>query len=462
MPIKTERDISPAHREILARSRSAGDAKNYDYAITLLIGVVKAEPAFLEGRQRLRSYEIAKFKAQSGLSRQTASMKASASGLKLGGAVKKNPTEALSLAEDILLMDPYNSASNNALADAAKALDLMPIAALAYETVVQGDPKNKDSLHKLANLYMSMGDPVKAEAVFTRIIEMDPRDGEALSGMKNASAANASRSGGWETARDYRDTLKNKEEASKLEQAGKVMKSDEAIDEQIAGIYQKSQEEPQNPLHAKRIAELCVQKEDYETAVQWFRHAFELGGRTDGSLEKMITDLEIKVVDKNISTLREAAESGEPEAVAQLAHFEQLRGQQVLDIARKRVEKYPNDNQFRFELGEALYHTGQYRDAMKELQQGAKQPNVRLRALSYLGLCQKALGMTDLAIKTFSNAAAELPTMDGTKKDLVYNLALTLEALNRNDEYIEQLKLIYEVDMAYRDVAQRVEKFYGL
>ena len=56
-----------------------------------------------------------------------------------------------------------------------------------------------------------------------------------LSGLKNASAAHTSRSGGWETAgADYRNALKNKSEAIELEQASKVVKSQEAIEEQIA------------------------------------------------------------------------------------------------------------------------------------------------------------------------------------------------------------------------------------
>ena len=42
-----------------------------------------------------------------------------------------------------------------------------------------------------------------------------------------------------------------------------------------------------------------------------------------------------------------------------------------------------------------------------------------------------------------------------------YQLARTLEKMGKREEAIEQFKLIYEVDSAYRDVAARVDAFYA-
>jgi tetratricopeptide (TPR) repeat protein len=78
-----------------------------------------------------------------------------------------------------------------------------------------------------------------------------------------------------------------------------------------------------------------------------------------------------------------------------------------------------------------------------------------------MGKCFMSQNMMDLAIKRFSDAESELPVMDDLKKEIVYNLGLAYEATHHADKALEQWKKIYEVDMAYRDVAQRVEASYG-
>ena len=69
--------------------------------------------------------------------------------------------------------------------------------------------------------------------------------------------------------------------------------------------------------------------------------------------------------------------------------------------------------------------------------------------------------MNDSAVRTLQNAIKEKPVFDDEKKELVYNLAGVLEKLGKKEEAFEQLKLIYEVDTGYKDVAERVEKYYG-
>ena len=50
--------------------------------------------------------------------------------------------------------------------------------------------------------------------------------------------------------------------------------------------------------------------------------------------------------------------------------------------------------------------------------------------------------------------------MDGLKKELHYNLGVLLERMKKDDLAAEQFKKIYEVDLGYRDVAQKIEAHY--
>jgi tetratricopeptide (TPR) repeat protein len=447
------------------RGKSAAQSKNYDYTISLFQNVLKAEPLFLDGRRFLRAVEIQKYKNTSSFNKQMISMKVGSVAMKLSGAGKKESAEQLNLAEEILALDPFNTKANAMIAEAGTALGFPEFKAFAYETLAEGKPGDKAILNTLAATYMELKDPVKAEKTYERILEIDPRDGDALSGLKNASAAHASTSGGW-GGNDYRSALKNKGEAVELEQASKVVKSSEAIEEQIALNYEKHQSEPTNPLHAKVIAQLFLQKNDYDSAVQWFTAAFELGGKIDSALDKMIGDLKLKKADQDLQNFKTAHDQqSDPELQAQyeaaIAQKEAEINEVRLSQAEARVRAHPNDGQFHFELGEALYKVGQYKRATEELQLGLKQPSVRYQALNLMGLSFMKRGMLDFAIKQLALAESELPGMDEIKKEIAYNLGLAYEATNQPDKALEQWKKIYEVDMGYRDVGQRVESSYG-
>jgi tetratricopeptide (TPR) repeat protein len=132
----------------------------------------------------------------------------------------------------------------------------------------------------------------------------------------------------------------------------------------------------------------------------------------------------------------------------------------MLGEARKRVERNPTDLQYRFELGEQLVLAGHYKDAIAELQKARSNPNTRTKALNYLGKCYTERNMLDLAAKTLTDAASEIPGMDGTKKDIMYNLGLVYERMGNMEKSLECMKEIYEVDYGYLDVAERVEASY--
>jgi tetratricopeptide (TPR) repeat protein len=467
MSLKTERDLSPDLRSLVARGKAAAQSKNYDYAISLFQGVLKQEPLYLDGRRYLRTVEIQKYRALTKFNQQMLGMKVSSAAMKLSAAGKKEPGEQLIMAEEILALDPFQQKANTLVADAGTKLGYPEFRAFAYETLAEGKPDDKAVLNTLASTYMELNDPVKAEKTYDRILKIDPRDGDALSGLKNASAAHASRSGGWEReGGDYRNALKNKGESVELEQASKVVKSKEALDEQIQLNFAKWQEQPTNPVHSRAIARLYEQQSNWASAIEWYEEAFKAGSGVDSSIEKTIGDLKLRKSEQELQEFTEArSQVTDPETLAQYDAAIEEKKTEInkvrVDQARARVRAHPNDGEFHFQLGEALYKVGEYKQALGELQQGLKQPSVRYQALNLMGLSFMSQGMMDLAVKRFADAESELPVMDDLKKEIVYNLGLAYEAVKQPEKALEQWKKIYEVDMSYRDVAQRVEASYG-
>ena len=260
MAVKTESDLPDNERALWLKALSAMELRNHGYAISLLQAVLKVVPEFLDARRMLRKAEVKATKGKKnffgGLS--TASMKG-------GSMVKKDPLAAIEMAEKLLETDPQGAQGNNLLKDAAKAAGFPEIAAFALETIVEGNPKDTKALHELGAHYYENGESSKAVEVYNRIVELSPSDLIAIKRGKDAAARDSMKSGGWETAKDYRDLIKDKEEAVSLEQQNRVVKSEEMIDQQLAELGQQYEKTPDSVDVSRRIAALYEQKGELKT-----------------------------------------------------------------------------------------------------------------------------------------------------------------------------------------------------
>jgi len=460
----SEKDLPENQRANWLKAMSAMELKNYGYAIQLLQSVLKSHPEFLLARQLARKAAVAKSVGKKSMLAGFSS--ASFSTMKVQSLIKKDPVAAMDAAEKILEGDPYSTSGNHLLKDAALAAKIPEIALFALETIIQGNPKDAKTMHELAKLYISHRLPEKAVNVYGKILEIAPNDLAAVKGGKDAAAGASMQRGGWEKeGSTYRDLMKDQAEAINLEQQGRVVRSDDMIDNLLTDLSAKYEADPENIDTVRRIGELYEQKNDLESAVTWFSYAAGLN-TTDSALVRKVSDLRIKQYDESIGSFQAyiAENSGTAEATqceVDLERMQKERAALLLGEAQKRVDRNPTDLQTRFELGSVLVDAGNYKDAIAELQKARQNPNVRLRAMNLLGKCYTERGMFDLAANTLSTAAAELLQMDNVKKDIVYNLGLVYGKMGEKEKAIDCMKQIYEVDYGYRDVSERVEGSYS-
>lgn len=464
MAVKTEKDLPEFHRANWLKAMSAMQLKNYGYAIQLLQTVLKSSPDFLAGRQMIRKAAIAKTAGKKSLISGLSA--ASLSSIKIQSLLKKDPVASLEAIEKSLESEPFNPQINHLLMEAALAADMPETAAFALETILEGSPKDIKVMHELAGLYMKFGDPAKAVEIFRRILRESPNDLAAVKGEKDAEAAASMQRGGWEKEETtYRDLIKDKDQAIALEQQSRVVRSEEMIENLLVELHAKAEAEPGGVDTARRIAELYEQKDDLESAANWFTYAAALTNNTDSALVRKAADLQLRQFDLAISSREEfiAANPESPEAALYEAELETFRAQRdelELHSARARIEQNPTDLQLRFELADILVRLQLWQEAIPELQKARQNPNVRIRSMCLLGQCFTARGMLDLAAKTLSDAASELSAMDSVKKDVIYNLGLVYEKMGQAEKSVDCMKQIYEVDYGYRDVAPRVEGSY--
>ena len=451
---------------------SAMELKNHGYVIQLCQGLLQSLPDFLDARKLARKAAMTKAK---GAKKGIFSGLAGGPSLRNASALfKKNDLAALlPELETVLAEDPGSVQANTLLHEAALKWDppMKELATFALNTILEGNPSDKEHLLKFAGYCMSKDengqprDPSLAVDLYNKILEMNPNDLVAMKGSKDASAAMSVQKGGWESADSYRDLIKDKDQAVSLEQQGRVVKSEEMIDLQIAELSAAVQAQPESIDKSRKIAELYESKEDFENALEWYRYTLSLSGGADPTLVQKISNIQLGQIDSAFKAREDylAAAPDDPEAPRYRQEMEELAKQRaafVLAEARDRVDRNPTDLIAHFDLAVALMDAGEQQDAIGHLQRARMNPSVRLKAMGKLGQCYVARGMNDMAARTLSDAVAELTAMDSVKKDLLYNLGIVYEAMGQGDKTIECLKQIYEVDYGYRDVAARVEASY--
>jgi len=464
MPEKAINEISADARRLFDKAKDAAQRENGDYAITLYCQVLEKEPGFLECRRLLRMEQQKKASATStGFFKKMMSGAGSSPQIaKAKMTIGKNPAEAMAIAEQVLSSDPNSSAALRIVADAALALELPQTAAFALETMVKISPKDKALVIEYSErLAESGGDTRSGERALQELIRASGYDGDLNQALKNLSARTTMDEGGYSKSEDgkgsFRNMLRNKDEAVKLEQEQRIVKTEDVTERLMKEYEARIRTEPNNLKIARELAKLYTEKNQFTEALALYDRIRNSDAGGDPTLDRAIAEATGRQFDFQITQLNPFA----PDHAEQVAKIQADKLIFQLTDCQRRAEKYPTDLAIRFELGVLYFQAGKISEAIAEFQKAQQNPHKRLSAMNYLAQCYAKRKMFDLAARTFQNAIKEKPAFDTEKKDLVYNLGCVLEAMNKKEEAIEQFKLIYEMDASYKDVTAKVEAYYA-
>jgi tetratricopeptide (TPR) repeat protein len=462
MAEKSLNDLPRDLRGLLTRGQDALKSANFDYAIEMFNQVLIREPGLHECRKLLRSAQMRKAGTGGGFFKKVLSSANASAHLPKGQmALRDNPAEALHIAEQILNGDPNNNGAHRLIVKAATALQMPHTAALSLELLYHNSPKDKEIGIQLANALAAIGDPKRGERVLASLHETYPSDNDIHQALKDLSARKTMDEGGYDALADgsgsYRDILKDKEEARSLEQQNRVEKGDEVTERLIREYEARVINEPNNLKLLRSLAELYTQKKEFDRALGYYDRLKKSDIGNDASLDKSISETVAKKLEYQISQLDPTA----PEYAEQAAQLQAEKQAYQIAECQKRVDRFPTDLQIRFELGLLYFQAGKVSEAIGEFQRSQNNPHRRVASMNYLAQCFARRKMFDMAARTLQSAIKEKPVLDEEKKDLIYNLGSVFETMGKKEEAIEQFKVIYEVDISYRDVGKKVDDYYS-
>jgi tetratricopeptide (TPR) repeat protein len=437
-----------AIEDTYAKACEAVERNNLDYAVRLFRQVLAVKPDYPDARAALRMTERRLREGKGGAA--TAPIDAVLASLKAltGGARKK-----LEAYEDYLEKHPNSFWGLLNAAGAASRAGLKDEAIAIYKDALRFKPDDKAALRRISDTLREKGENAEAVKYLGRLSALSPQDRELGDELRDLEAATHMAAHRVEQAGSFRDMIRDKDEAARLEQAGRMAVSTDDLHRELA---QQEKELEANPNQLQRILRVAQLYEDVGEPQKALNLLTQTREKMPDSYEvrEKLGDVAIAMADAQIAKV---AASPSEAARKKLAELRERRNKYALEELRWRLAQHPTDRELQSRAGRFNYEMGNYNEAISVFQTLVSDARFAVEAMRMLGLCFMRKGQYDLALDQFARAIESHPQMDDEGKELRYSLAQSQEESGNKAEALKTYKQIYSQDINYRDVAAKVD-----
>lgn len=444
----------------LARAKQAIERRNYDLAMEITQECQELDPANLENYQLL--IEAAKRRAKE------SGGKGTFFGLKVGGlpTLGKDPHKLLTAAVKRAAKDP-DLKNLMAVGDAARAVGgkgMVDVSILFYSEARGTGLFSGDLLWNLAHAYMdkynegkdrpSLDNAITVMGEFEMQARNHPLFPEAGRKARAWEALRSTRSrDDVGKATDYRSQMASEDNAKRNEVMNRIIRTTEDARAVLAYVDADLAKSPEDKslwlkkgdVH-RRINEFAEARAAYEKAQAIDKYDFVVALRLGDLLiaEKQEAVSKAKAAGQDVTALE-----------ADLAETE-------IAEYRKRIDRQPTEMSHRFGLASRLYRKGDIDAAAAEFQQSVKDPRFRKKSHSYLGHAFAKKNLLDLARDQFTSCLSLIDDhLSDEYKEALYNRGRINEVLGRKEDAATDFTKVVEIDLSYKDAAERIRKLRG-
>jgi tetratricopeptide (TPR) repeat protein len=329
-----------------------------------------------------------------------------------------------------LLRDPWDVECLIRLAELLRGEK--PVARWLYEDVeaLVGEKADAKMLERLAEGYESVNASGRAAAIYRRLNAESPRP-EYESKLMRAEAHATSKGG----KGSYRDFIRDKEEAARLEESGRLPKTSE---DYVQRANEKERELGEATTPEARINVLREVAEDYlragdsEKARETYGRILNVDPDNPHAVESLLKMDMASAKDKST-----AVEMG-------IAGYERL------------VKLEPTNMEYSVELGRLHLEAGEFQKAVLAFQRAAKHPNMRKAVRMELAKCFLRQGLPAIAAKEYEEVLADSSTEGAERTEAMYALADCHSRMGHRKEAFDLFAEVYRNHADFKDVMERV------
>jgi tetratricopeptide (TPR) repeat protein len=398
-------------QDAFTRAQKAELIGNFAYAETLCAGILRGKPEEHRARVLLRRCQMARFRQKHGSHRPH--MKIAGSGIFFSQKPGADALRDVEIAEGSLKENPCEVGPNQLLLNAAGRLKWAEIEQLCRDVIAEGTPSAEHLLEKAQGL-RKQGEFQRAIAVLEQAQKQFPANLQVDKALRDTQAENASRSG-WGEGKSFTEILAPGQGAQGNEE------------QRLTAALEK---DPKDLGSIDQLIVLLEHRGDSRAVLEWI--AYRRGIEEQPALRRKAFELERR--QGSLTLERELEE---------IEYF---------------VKEHPTDLDLRLALGSALLRQGDALQAILQLQNARKHGKTiaRVEALTALAQAYDNVGLKELGEKSRTLALELAGEDEALKKEILYQMALSLEAQEKAAEARARWMELFELDAGFKDTADHV------
>ena len=440
-------------------AKTVGDTGNYEYAMQLWLSGLKQDPASMHGLESFLNAAV-NFSGKPG-KELLKSVEGKTDADRYAQAIL---AWGLKISEASLAVKAVQAAAKLGLGEQAYYLGEKAM------SLVRGKPK-KQLFVKLMEAFAEVQAYDLAVLAGDAAVQMDPSDGPLSTEVKNMSASATMSRGGFDKTGEeggFRANVRDLDKQQMLEEADRVVKTEETIDRLIADAEAEFQQRPGDIPTLQKLSKRLLERgrpEDEQRAIrllmQGYKETSQFRFRQDAG------KIRLRQLKRTLLQYQERAEANPDDEKAQQDYADAQAKYFKIEVSELKaaVEAYPTDLPLKFTLGKRYFDAEEYDQAIGLLQEAKGDARFKGQALSLLGRAFHAMEWNDEAIATYRQALDPKASLsDELRLELRYGLLCTLEskaAAERDLEAAEEAeKLASSIaieQFSYRDIRDRRE-----
>lgn len=427
---------------------------NFKYASELLTQCVLGDLGnklyltnFIDSLQKLynnnrKGATLANFKE---LGARSAFKKANAEG---------NADEALKNGFKILAVNPWDASILRSMAAASRIAGDFDCELAYLKFALEANPKDPETNKQCGRALSERGQFDQAIACWHRVEQILPEDEEAKKAISELNIRKNAVRGGF-------DTLKERPATQKAAAAAKEQKE---LDDQakVQEMWDRIAQRPKDLPAYFELSQFFINADKLTDAEDVLNKALT-ASNGDSEVREKLEDVQIRRL-RSAAMLARQKRGQSEEAEQQWQRLRKELHEKELEVCVHRVERYPTNLRFKYDLG-LRYQIGRnYAEAIKQFQQARNDPRVKGACMLGLGQCFQSIKQTHLARHHYEEAIAEIPDRDVEQKSQALYLAgkLAMDELQDLDLAEKYLTALAGMDFTYKDVSALLDKIAQL
>ena len=423
--------------------------ENYDYANELFTQCVVGDPANVPYVQSYLANLKLKYNNNKKGSQLAFIQGAGAKGMVKKASMQKDWNGVIKHGVDMLARNPWHIPTLKAMATACENLKCQQTPLVYLKMALEPNPKDPAINRLCAHAYDEAGLFDQAITCWHRVEQAKPGDEEAGRAIASLTVKKTIEKADWGKGKDIGE--------AKFQKGGAAGDAGDLTPEQR--FERDIRRNPKDLSKYVELSEIYIRDEAFVKAEEVLSRAYEVSNN-DPDIREKWEDVQLRHLRQQLSRAQQQAERTGADQDRQ--RYEELRRQfhvKDMEFCRNRVERYPNNLMFRYDLGQRYQINGMYNEAIAEYQLARNDPRRKGLSLLALGQCFQKIKQFRLSMSHFEEAIREIPDRDpDNKKKALYlsgRLALALKDLDGAERHLSGLA---GLDYNYRDVSQLLKK----